>query len=61
MIREDFDVIAEVIKRELDETVQRQGDTWPLVGVAHGLADDFVERFDAKRFDRARFLTACGF
>ena len=59
MTRKDFEAIAQVIRRQVDEAVREQADTWPLLSVAVGLADDFVERFD--RFDRARFLTACGF
>jgi len=64
MTRKHFEAVARAIREEVDSldeihTVARVMCRLSLLGVAERLADVFAE--ESGRFDRDRFLTACGF
>lgn len=61
MTRKDYEQVAGAIRRELDESGLLKGEQeyHRMQRLAQRLADMFA--FDNPRFDRARFMRACGF
>ena len=65
MTKKHYIAVAALIKRETDYVNTLDNDPWeaaasycPVARVAEGLADLF--KADNARFDRERFLSACG-
>ena len=58
MTRKDYVIIAEILKANLEDFIEGE-DGFALIGIlAHQIANGLQE--DNPRFDRARFLVACG-
>lgn len=60
MTRNDFELIARAISEAAEQHRKHYGDRWPLSGaeVVASIADALAGV--NARFDRARFLAACG-
>jgi capsule polysaccharide export protein KpsE/RkpR len=58
MTRKDYQLIAEVIREQGADLVYQNSEKARHDLTAHALADALA--LDNPRFDRARFLTACG-
>jgi hypothetical protein len=58
MTRKDYVMIAEILKANREDFVQGDEGLSLLYILSHQIANGLEE--DNPRFDRARFLTACG-
>lgn len=58
MTRKHYAAIARVIALSVDNCTEMR-DRTAILSIVHGLADTF--RAENPRFDRDKFLTACGF
>lgn len=58
MTRKDYEMIAEAIEDAYKVCDASNSDTFGVTEAAHALADQF--QTDNPRFDRDRFLKACG-
>lgn len=58
MTRKDYVMIAETIRQNRKDFNEGEDGLMLLTIMAHQLSNSFEE--DNPRFDRARFLTACG-
>ena len=58
MTRKDYVMIAEILKANREDFVQGDEGMSLLYILSHQIANGLQE--DNPRFDRARFLTACG-
>ena len=62
LTRKDFEAVAAVLRRQMAPTegtfAVRTKRRETITAVAHGLADVFAA--DNPRFERRKFLTACG-